>query len=702
MNDKQFDSYFELGLIGMAILTPGTDFVAVNNFLCDMLGYSRDELLKMNWTDLTHPDDLEANVNALNRVISGEIDCYKLEKRLLHKNGRIIYVSIASKCTRNPDGSVINLLSLAQDITERKFSEDNIRKSELKYRTVVENAREMIWQLDRDGNFVFFNKYAEELSTKKSAKWSGRNFSPAVHPDDLDRVKEVFVDTLSGNTNEYEVRIFSAEGNLIELRVQTFPIYTDGVITGTLSFGRNITDEIRTQRALEASEERYRSLLANLPVGVFRSTADRDGTFLSVNPALARMFNFENSETMLRAKASDCYQDIEDRNRFISSIRSKSSISGYEVRFKRTDGSVFWGSLTSKATLDKEGNLQYLDGVLENITERKSIQNALQESQERYRRLLDHNPAAIVVHVGGVIVYVNKASLDLVAASSPEDALGKKIFDFVHPDYRDIVHDRVKQCQREGKLSEPIEEKFLRLDGKSIDVEVTAIPITYQGQPASQVVFWDITNRKQAEENIRKNLDELSRTLKGTVDALSSAVATRDPYTAEHQREVSKFACLVAEEMNLPEEMIEGLRVASLLHDIGKIKIPAEILSKPALLTDIEYQLIKTHPRAGLEILKSITFPWPVGRIVLQHQERIDGSGYPEGLKGNEICLEARILSVVDVLEAMCSHRPYRSSRGREKALEEITRNRGILYDEDVVDACLKLFREGKFHLSST
>lgn len=702
MNEKQFDSYFELGLIGMAIVTPEMNFIDVNNYLCEMLGYSKNELLKIKWSDLTYPGDMNTDIDLLSKILSAEIDGYNLEKRLIHRNGSIVNVSIATKCTRKPDGSINTLLSLVQDITERNIAEESIRKSELKYRTVVENAREMIWQLDREGNFVFFNRYAEEISSKISADWKGKDFSPAVHPDDLDSVKEIFIDTLNGNVNEYEVRILVGINETAELRVQTLPVYTDGEVTGTLSFGRDITEEKRSRRALKTSEERYRSLLENIPVGVFRSTADKDGTFISVNSALARMFGFENTEMMLRTKASACYHNIEDREQFISCLRTEGSVSGYEVQFKRVDGSIFWGSLTSKATLDEKGRILYLDGILEDIMERKSIQEALQESEERYRRLLDHNPAAIVVHVNGTIVYVNKASLDLVAASSPEDALGKKIFDFVHPDYRGIVLERLELCQKDGKFAHPIEEKFLRLDGKSVDVEVTAIPITYQGKPASQVVFWDITNRKLAEESVKNNLEELYKTLEGTVDALSSAVETRDPYTAGHQKEVARFACIVAKEMNLPEEMIEGLRVASLLHDIGKIKIPAEILSKPAILTDIEYELIKTHPQAGLEILKTISFPWPVGKIVLQHQERMDGSGYPNGLKGDEICLEARILGVTDVVEAMCSHRPYRSSRGMDKALEEITQNKGILYDEEVVKACLKLFREKRFSFCTT
>jgi PAS domain S-box-containing protein/putative nucleotidyltransferase with HDIG domain len=702
MKGKPIDRYFELGLIGMAIISPEKDFIEVNSFLCDMLGYSRKELLMKKWTDLIHPDDLNLCVTKFEQVLSSKIDGYSLEERFMCKDGSSIHVSISTKGLRKPDGSIDHLISLIQNITERKTAEENIRKSELKYRTVVENAKEFIWQLDREGNFIFFNKYAEETSTAKSNDWKGTSFTPVIHQDDLKHVQEVFIDTLNGNVNEYEVRIFDSNGNIVELLVQTLPLYTDGEVTGTLSFGRNITERKQAEYALKESEERYRTLLSNIPMGVFRTTADSDGILLSANLALARMFGYKTTDEIQNTRVADLYLNTEDRLKFIETITDVGSISGYEVQFRRKDGSSFWGSLTARAVKDENGNIKSFDGVLEDITERKRIQEALSESQERYRRLLDHNPAAIVVHVAGIIVYCNKASLDLVAASCPDDALGKKIFDFVHPDYREIVLERVKLCQKEGKFAEPIEEKFLRLDGKSIDVEVTAIPITYHGKPATQVVFWDITKRKHDEESIQNSLDDLQRTLEGTVDALASAVETRDPYTAGHQKEVARLACVLAEEMDLPEELIEGLRVASLLHDIGKIKIPAEILSKPALLTDIEYNLIKTHPQAGLDILKTITFPWPVGKIVLQHQERLDGSGYPQGLKGNEICIEARILGVVDVVEAMCSHRPYRSSRGLEKALKEITQHKGKLYDSNVVDACVKLFKDNKFKFESS
>jgi len=197
------------------------------------------------------------------------------------------------------------------------------------------------------------------------------------------------------------------------------------------------------------------------------------------------------------------------------------------------------------------------------------------------------------------------------------------------------------------------------------------------------------TQRKRAEER-------LENVLEGVIQALGRTTETRDPYTAGHQKGVTQLACAIAEEMKLSPGQLDAIRMTSLMHDIGKMSVPAEILSKPSRLTDIEFVLIKAHPQIAHDILKVIDFPWPVADIVLQHHERMDGSGYPQGLQGDEILLEARIIAVADVVEAMSSHRPYRPSLGLDKALGEIKTNKGILYDADVVDACLKLFEEGR------
>lgn len=199
----------------------------------------------------------------------------------------------------------------------------------------------------------------------------------------------------------------------------------------------------------------------------------------------------------------------------------------------------------------------------------------------------------------------------------------------------------------------------------------------------------------RAQEQLQQSYARLERLLEETVNVLASTVEIRDPYTAGHQRRVTRLACAIAAELGLPEERITGLRVAALVHDIGKIAIPTAILSKSRRLTKEESDLIKTHPRISYEILKKIEFPWPVAEIVLQHHERLDGSGYPRGLKGDEIRLEARILAVADAVEAMISHRPYRPACSLDEALTEISRHQGTLYDPEVVEACLRLFKRG-------
>jgi len=202
------------------------------------------------------------------------------------------------------------------------------------------------------------------------------------------------------------------------------------------------------------------------------------------------------------------------------------------------------------------------------------------------------------------------------------------------------------------------------------------------------------SKREQAEAEVKQSFEKLKKALNGTVYALTEVLQRRDPYTAGHQLRVAHLACAIAQEMGLSEDQIEGIRIAGLLHDIGKISVPSDILSRPGQMTDLETDIIETHAQVGYEILKTIEFPWPVLEAVLQHQERLDGSGYPAGLSGDKIILEARILAVADVIEAMSSHRPYRPTLGMDRALAEITDNRGIRFDPAVVDACLRLFTE--------
>ncbi len=217
----------------------------------------------------------------------------------------------------------------------------------------------------------------------------------------------------------------------------------------------------------------------------------------------------------------------------------------------------------------------------------------------------------------------------------------------------------------------------------------------HKGRPTGRlIVLRDITELKNT-ERLQDELAALQRVMKKIIQAMALIVEMKDPYTAGHERRVAKLAKAIAQKMNLTPEEIDVIQIAATIHDIGKINVPAEILSKPGQLSSIEYSLVQAHPQAAYDMLKSVDLPWPIAEIVLQHHEKIDGSGYPDGLSGDEILLEARIIAVADLVEAMTSHRPYRPSAGIDKAIKEMMRNRGVLYDPVVVDACLEVLAQG-------
>ena len=201
----------------------------------------------------------------------------------------------------------------------------------------------------------------------------------------------------------------------------------------------------------------------------------------------------------------------------------------------------------------------------------------------------------------------------------------------------------------------------------------------------------------QVDKKLKQSYKKLQKIIEGTAHIITKVVELRDPYSIGHQQRVSKLATAIAQEMELPQDKIEGTKIASLVHDIGKVDLPTEIISKPSKLIEVEFNLIKNYPKVGHDILKKVDFPWPIAEIVLQHQEKIDGSGYPRGLKSDEICIEAKILGVANVVEAMSSYKSYRPALSIHEALTEISKNKNILFDPEVVDTCFKLFKEKDF-----
>lgn len=322
---------------------------------------------------------------------------------------------------------------------------------------------------------------------------------------------------------------------------------------------------------------------------------------------------------------------------------------------------------------------------------------SLQQAEENKLRSMVESMSEGVIMVNGDdrVVVVNPAIKELLGLKDEDHPENNNLTElFKNSDLAELSEDGLL---RSGNAGIRREIRIANPRKAVLDSSISAIKDAQGTVIGKIIVLHDITKLRRAKEQLQQNFEKLQKILWGTVNALASTVETRDPYTAGHQERVTQLACTIAREMGLPEEQIEGIHVAGILHDIGKIHVPVEILSKPGPITEGEFSIIKTHPQVGYDILKRIEFPWPIAQIVLQHHERMDGSGYPQGLSDQDILLEARILGVADIVEAMSSHRPYREALGIDKALREISEKEGTLYDPRVVDACLKLFTERRF-----
>lgn len=352
-----------------------------------------------------------------------------------------------------------------------------------------------------------------------------------------------------------------------------------------------------------------------------------------------------------------------------------------------------------------KGNLARLSSAIDrelreakNRQERKITEIQLRKSEEKYRALFEDSRDAIYLNnQEGELIDFNLSTLELFGYSR-EEMLGintKSVF--VNPDKYERLQDEIA---KKGSVRE-FKAKLRKKDGTEMDCLITSTvrqakdksKLGYQG------MIRDISELVSSRKQIEKTLNDLRKALGGTIEAMALTVETRDPYTAGHQRRVSNLARGIATEMGVSKGQIQGVRMAGVIHDIGKISVPGEILSKPGNISQNELGIIKEHPQVGYNILKTVDFPWPIAQIVLQHHERMDGSGYPNGISGENILLEARILAVADVVEAMASHRPYRAALGIKLALNEISKNRGSSYDSKVVDACLRLFNEKGYRL---
>jgi PAS domain S-box-containing protein/putative nucleotidyltransferase with HDIG domain len=580
-------------------------------------------------------------------------------------------------------------LQLQQEITERKRAEEALAAERQRLFDVLETLPAMICLLTPDYHVAFANRSFRNQFGESRGRHCYEYCFGLTEPCKFCEAYEVLK---TGQPHRWEV--VTPDGNVID--VYDFP-FTD--IDGSpliLEMDIDITERKRAEEALRESEETLRTIFAASPDCVYVS--DTEGRVLDANPTLLELVGL-SLEQMQERNVLDFFagDDPSELLQAASKLQAGEEVRGLEAKAKLVTGEIRDYEVHAIPLMRERRVVTAILNVARDITERKRAEEALRESERFLKNVFDAIQNGIsVLDRDLTVVQTNRWIEKMYAAHAP--LVGKKCYA--------VYQERSSPCPWCPSLPalETGEQHIEIVPYPSVEeptgwIELTAFPLKDDSSQTLGVIehVKDITERKRAEEELRQSYLKLQKALQGTVHALGSAVELRDPYTAGHQRQVTQLACAIAREMGLPEEQIEGLRMAALIHDIGKISIPAEILSNPNPLTGFQWSLIKAHAQIGHDILKDLDFPWPLADIVLQHHERLDGSGYPEGLSGAEIIQEARILAVADVVEAMASHRPYRPAHSMDEALEEISQNRGILYNSEVVDTCLKLFTEKGF-----
>ncbi|MCK9373269.1 MAG: PAS domain S-box protein [Sulfuricurvum sp.] len=639
-----------------------------------------------------------------------------------------------------------NAIGIIRDISERKNAEILIQRERDFSERLIATAPVIILILDPRGRIVRFNHYMETLSGYSLHEVEGEDWFNTFLPEpDREKTRALFLEAIDdiqtqGNVNTLITK--QKEERQIEWYDKTLKDEEGGTI-GLIAIGTDVTERIAAQEVLKL----FRTLLdhSSDAIEVLDPLTLR---FVDVNETACRALGYTREELLsMSVRAIDPAITESQLQQLDHEVKTEGAVL-FETRHRRKDGSEFPVEISMSLVQNAH---EYRVAIVRDITERKNAEQSLNRANQALKTLSAGNLALVratdedellktvtkvIVQEGGyALAVVDYANEDLQKSITPMAWAGfeEEQYWIEHLSWGDneegqmpvgkaIRSAKVQLCRNIAHESESTRWREAALAHGYLSS--IALPLSHAGKTFGALNIYSSENKAFDEEEVRL-LEELSndlaygiitlrtrvehenhsiilqQSLEQSIQTIAATVEARDPYTAGHQRRVSELATAIAVEMGLPKEQVNGIHLASIIHDLGKIQIPSEILSKPGKLNTIEFMLIQTHPQAGYDILKEVTFPWPIARMILQHHEKLDGSGYPQGLVADQILLEAKIITVSDVVEAMSSHRPYRPALGINAALEEIKRGRGIVYDPSVVDACLHLFNEKGFRFSS-
>jgi len=613
---------------------------------------------------------------------------------------------------------------------------------------LMESITDLIWSVDLNYRLVAFNKVVSDAFVRDH----GAKIAVGMTPRDLlsreqaDFFPPLYEKALREGPCSVEHRL--EDGRSFEMTFS--PMIQSGRKVGVSVVGKDVTRQKSAEAALRRTAEQYRELFEFAPEAIYRIT--KEGKVIAVNPAGAKLLGYGSpGEAIagLNDVGGQVWFDPAERAGFIVVLDQQGEACSGLRQFRRKDGTLFWGIMTERKICAPDGKTLYYQGFMEDITQQKALEVDLGAKVRELHVLSEMNDALLRAKTEEELlteyckIVVEAGGYRMAWIGFAEDGPEKRILPVAHYGHEDgylkIIdvtwadtergQGPTGQCIRTGEITvvkdfatnsavAPWREEALNRGYMSS----IAIPFRqFEGEMACLTAYgvrvsrWSDAERRLMEQvasglgfgitTLRTAVakahyqESLSTSLKQTIEVIAETVDQRDPYTAGHQRRVADLCVAIACKLGLSSERTQGLRLAASIHDLGKIGVPAEILAKPGRLTENQYNLIKEHTQLGYEIVKNVQFPWPIAQMILQHHERLDGSGYPQGLMADAILLESRILAVADVVEAMSSHRPYRPSKGIDAALDEVLSKSGALYDPDAVEACVNLFRQDGYQL---
>jgi PAS domain S-box-containing protein len=582
-------------------------------------------------------------------------------------------------------------------IIDRKKREEALQESEERYKSLFFEALDGICLADAEtGMIIDCNNTMAAMVGRDRAELIGQH-QALLHPSDGDQAafSPTFRQHLADKAGQVlETQIVTKTGEIKDVEIKANLLNLRGVKMLQGIF-RDITERKRAEEALRGSEAKLKEAQALSRIGSWEF--DLDNQSIQWSDQVYRLYERDPAMGPPTVEEEAAYYSPEQAGRLHEYARiavEQGRAFEYDLEARLPSGRIAQFSSTLRPIKDESGRIIKLFGTVQDITERKKAEQTLRESEEKYRTLTENIKIGVyrnTVGPQGRFLEANRSIVKMFGFKSKNKFMAGNVSDFYQNE-----EDREEFNEKIIKKGYVRNEELLleKKDGTPFIASVSAVAIK---DARGNVKYYDgtiedITKRKQTEDKLQQAIEKTRQALGSIVNVVAATIEMKDRYTAGHQRGVANFARAIATEMGLPTDQIEGIRIAGTIHDLGKIFVPGEILCKPGKLNEYEFSIIKLHPEVAFDILKDIKFPWPIAQIVYQHHERMDGSGYPRGQKGEQILVEARILGVADVVEAMTAHRPYRPALGIEAALAEITQKRGILYDPEVVDACVRLF----------